>query len=859
MGTVRTALRFGTYTTITATLVLSLGGRAFGQVSSVERTGDAAAKFRQLGNLVPTPNVYRNAAGAPGEKYWQQKVDYKIDVALDEDKKQLHGSETITYHNNSPDTLRYLWVQLDQNRFKDGSIARMSETAANTGKRHDRTGKGDSLSFSALRRMQAFEDTKYGYNIKSVTGADGKPLHYVINDTMMRVDLPKPLASGEQTKISIDWWQNIIEEVAVGGRGGYEHFDKTDTNLFFLAQWYPRMAAYTDYTGWQHKQFLGRGEFTLEFGDFDVNITVPSDHIVSATGVLQNPTQVLSIKQRKRLDKANTKEPVFIVTPEEALENEKHKAKGTKTWRFRANHVRDFAFASSRKFIWDAMLHEQDDEENPVVTVMSFYPNEAEPIWSKFSSHAVNHTLDVYSRFAFPYPYPIAQSVNTWERGGMEYPMITFNGYRPTKDEKSGKVTYSRGIKHSLIGVIIHEIGHNYFPMTVNSDERQWTWMDEGINTFLEYQAEYLWNKNFNILGGQTNPLDVIPNYMRSKNQVPIMTQSDSILQFGPNAYSKPASSLVVLRETVMGRELFDYAFREYARRWRFKRPTPADFFRTMEDASGVDLDWFWRGWYFGTDYVDVGITGVREYTISSQDPDKEFAKDREEYWRDNPEPISEIRNREEGHKTYVERRKNLADLYDEKDKFTVSNKDRNTYKKFLKDLKPWERKAYERALKEGDYLYFIDFENVGGLVTPLPLTIHYVNGETEELMIPVEIWRRNSKKVTKLLVRKKRIASIDLDNRHQTADADFSNNSFPAKITKSRLELFKSRRKSRNLMADMLVELDKDEKDKAHTKDKDKTLPLEPDADKGSDNEDKPLTDEEKSLLERLLKRMIR
>ncbi len=820
-----TAIRYGTCAAITTALTLSFGLQAYADGPAGSKN-DSAAKFRQLGQELPTPNVYRNASGAPGVKYWQQQADYKIDVTLDENKKQIIASETITYKNNSPDTLKYLWVQLDQNRFKDSSTARMSEIASASGTRRDRAGSGDSLSYSALRRFQAFEDTKHGHKIISVLDGKGKPLNYVINDTMMRIDLPVPLAPKDRTQFSIDWQFNIINEAAVGGRGGYEHFPKTDTYLYFLAQWFPRMASYTDYTGWQHKQFLGRGEFTLEFGDYEVNITVPSDHIVSSTGVLQNPANVLTQLQRQRLSEASSTNQVFVVTPEEALENEKDKATGTKTWRFKAKNVRDFSFASSRKFIWDAKLHLQDSKKVPVVTAMSFYPNEAEPIWSKYSTNAVVHTMDVYSRFSFPYPYPTSQSVNTWERGGMEYPMITYNGYRPSADEETGEVTYSRGIKHSLIGVIIHEVGHNYFPMIVNSDERQWTWMDEGLNSFLEYLAEYEWDKNFNILGGQTNPLDTISNYMKSSGQVPIMTQSDSILKFGPNAYSKPASSLVVLRETVMGRELFDHAFKEYAQRWMFKRPTPSDFFRTMEDASGVDLDWFWRGWYFGTDYVDVGITGIREYTIADQDPDVESDKERKDYWRDNPKPITEIRNAAEGRKTYVERNKSLEDLYYENDKFTVSNKDRNSHKSFLKGLKDWERIVYDRAVKAGHYIYFVDFENIGGLVTPLPLTINYKNGDTESMVIPAEIWRLHSDKVTKLVIRERPIASIDLDNAHQTADANYADNSFPAKIAQSRLEIYKGKRKSRNLMADMLVELENESKDMPGAKDE-KEVPL--------------------------------
>lgn len=802
-----------------ALAVLITGTEAFAD-GPAGSAGDQAAKFRQLGQELPTPNIFRNASGAPGPAYWQQRADYVIDVRLDEDAKRLIGSEVITYTNQSPDPLSYLWVQLDQNRFSDASTARMSETTSSS---------RDRLSFSALAREQAFDDIEYGAVIKTVADSKGKDMPYVINDTMMRIDLTSPLQPNQAMTFQIDWEHNIIDEAIIGGRGGYERFAENDSYIYFLAQWFPRMAAYSDYDGWHNKQFLGRGEFTLEFGDYEVNITVPSDHIVSATGELQNPRQVLSSKQRSRLSKAAKADaPIFIVTPEEALENENKATKSSKmvTWEFKAENVRDFAWSSSRKFIWDAMNFEQNSEAVPNVLSMSFYPNEAEPIWSQYSTQAVVHTMDVYNRFAFPYPYPTAQSVNTWERGGMEYPMITFNGYRPSEDEKSGEVTYSRNIKYALIGVIIHEVGHIYFPMVVNSDEREWTWMDEGINTFLEYVAEYEWEEEFPILGGKANPLDAITSYMTSSGQVPIMTQSDSVLQFGPNAYSKPASALIVLRETVMGRELFDHAFKTYAERWKFKRPTPSDFFRTMEDASGVDLDWFWRGWFFGTDHVDLAITDIREYQISTGNPDVEFDKDRAETQRDEPEAISQIRNREEGRTTRLQRVPELSDFYNENDKFTVSNKDRNSFTGFIDDLKAWEKTAYERALEDGNFIYFLDFENVGGLVMPIPLFITYENGDTEEMMIPAEIWRRNSENVTKLLIRPAQIESIEVDRKHQTADADYSNNSFPQRIVPSRLELYKSSRSSRNLMSDMLVEL------KGETKDAEpanaKALPLE-------------------------------
>ncbi len=812
--------------TIFASVILSLTSSMISQAQSpIGTKDDNAAKFRELGSALPSPNMYRSASGAPGPMYWQQEVDYVMDIELDEDKQRIFAEMDIAYTNNSPDTLTYLWLALDQNRFKDGSLARRSETSSAVGTRRDRSGKGDSYSFAALERFQGFEDREYGFEFNAIESEDGDKLDYSINDTMLRIELPEPLEQGETFEFSIDWDHNIIDEEVIGGRGGYEYFEEDDNYIFGLAQWFPRLAAYTDYTGWQNRQFLGRGEFTLEFGDYEVNLTVPSDHIVSATGVLQNPEDVLTVKQRNRLKKANEEAITFIVTPEEAEENEKDKASGTKTWQFKAENVRDFAWSSSRKYIWDAMTFKQDDDKNPEVLAMSFYPKEAEPIWSMYSTHSVVHTMDVYNRFAFNYPYPIAQSVNSWERGGMEYPMITFNGYRPSKDEASGEVTYSRGIKYGLIGVIIHEIGHIYFPMVVNSDEREWTWMDEGINTFLEYMAEYEWEENFPIIRNQQNPLDDITRYMTSSNQVPIMTQSDQILQFGPNAYSKPAAALIVLRETVMGREQFDYAFREYSRRWKFKRPTPADFFRTMEDASAVDLDWFWQGWFFSTDHVDIALTDVREYQISTKDPEVEKDIERKDDIVQRPENITQIRNREEGRVPRLQRFEDLNDFYNENDKFTVTPKDRSSYESYTKGLSDRQKKAFERALEAGHYLYFVDFENIGGLISPLPVTLNFEDGDTQEIMLPAELWRRSPQKVTKLFVLEKPLSSIDLDVHHQTADADFSNNTFPPKISQSRLELYKSNYKARNMMAEM-IEKARDEK--SENEDDGKSVPLE-------------------------------
>lgn len=773
---------------------------------------DAVAKFRQMGTEFRSPNMYRSASGAPGPNYWQQRANVDIDARLDEETKRIFAEMDIDYVNNSPDTLTYIWLALDQNRFKDGSLARESATASAAGSsRGQGSGASDSLSFGQLRYMQATDDKEYGFEFQQIATMDGEALPVFLNDSMLRIDLPEPLAPGETFSFQVDWEHNIIDEVSVGGRGGWEYFPEEDNYIFALAQWFPRLAAYTDYTGWQNKQFLGRGEFTLEFGDYNVELTVPSDHIVAATGVLQNPNDVLTAVQRRRLADARTDRPSYIVTPEEAEENEKSKATGMETWEFQADNVRDFAWSSSRKYIWDAMIFEQDDADNPEVLSMSFFPKEADPIWSQFSTQAVVHTMDVYNRFAFNYPYPTSQSVNAWERGGMEYPMITFNGYRPYADEKSDQTVYSRNTKYGLIGVIIHEIGHIYFPMTVNSDERRHTWMDEGINTFLEYMAEYEWEENFPIRRNMQNPLDEITRYMTSSNQVPIMTQSDSVLQFGPNAYAKPAAALIVLRETVMGREAFDFAFREYANRWKFKRPTPEDFFRTMEDASAVDLDWFWRGWFYGTDYVDMGITSVREYQIGTNNPDVEKDMDREENLVRYPENIVQRRNREEGRTTRLDRFDDIRDFYNENDKFAVTNADRNTFKSWLDGLNSWEREVYDRALEDAQYFYFVDFENVGGLISPLPLTLNFADGTTEDMMVPAEIWRRDSNRVSKLIVRDKRIDSILLDPSHQTADADYSNNGYPQSIVTDRMTLAKGNSTRRSMMANMLRELSSD------------------------------------------------
>jgi len=651
----------------------------------------ASDKFRQLEEVLPTPNVYRTASGAPGHKYWQQQVDYDIEIKLDDKTQQLTGSETLSYQNNSPDTLRYIWLQLDQNKLTRNSDSKLAQSTPSLKKE----------TFSSVRNMIEKPKFEGGYNITKVTAGNDKPLHYVINGTMLRIDLPKPLKSGDDTEFNVEWNYQLHEQKVLGGRSGYEYFKEDDNYLYEVASWFPRAVAYYDVMGWQNKQFIGSGEFTLEFGDYDVKITVPSDHIVAATGVLQNPKNVLTKKQRKRLEKAKTaKKPVLIVTVDEALKNEKSRATKNKTWHFKAKNVRDFAFASSRKFIWDAQGYNEGGTDT---MAMSYYPNEGNPLWEKYSTEAIIHTMEQYNKYTFAYPYPVSISVNG-PVGGMEYPMITFNGPRPTLDKKTGEKTYSRRTKYGLVGVIIHEVGHNYFPMIVNSDERQWTWMDEGLNTFLQFLAEQAWEEGYPSRRGDAAN---ITSYMKSNNQVPIMTNSESILQFGNNAYGKPATALNILRETIMGRELFDFAFKEYAQRWKFKRPTPADFFRTMEDASAVDLDWFFRGWFYTTDHVDIALGNIHLYTADSQNPDTEEA------WlraldNEKPEYISSIMNKDQWVRT--QDKPELLDFYNEHDKFTATNAARNKYNSSNKKLEQWQK---DLLLNQSNF-YLIDFKNKG-------------------------------------------------------------------------------------------------------------------------------------------------
>ena len=743
---------------------------AFGSICISSDAQPIENPFEQIDGWWPTPNSYRTASGAPGPAYWQQRVDYSMDIVLNDEERTLSGDEVITYYNQSPDKLTYLWVQLDQNIFSPESDSKK----INTG--------GLDEKVSARQLLALSPEFHGGFNIDAVTDVAGKPLRHFINKTMMRIDLEKPLVPGEAFKFRLKWWHHINERAKVGGRSGYEFFEADSNNLYTIAQFFPRMCVYTDYAGWQNKQFLGKGEFTLNFGDYDVRLTVPADHIVAATGELQNAAEVLTPVQRQRLEQArrDTTQPVFIVTPDEALAAEKGRATATKTWRYKARNVRDFAFVSSRKFMWDAMAVPQ---KNSTVLAMSLYPKEGNPLWEKYSTKAVAQTLRTYSRMTFDYPYPYAISVHT-DRIGMEYPMICFNGGRPEPDG-----TYSERTKYGMISVIIHEVGHNYFPMIVNSDERQWTWMDEGLNTFLQYLTEQEFERDYPSWRGE--PAKIV-DYMAGDPDglEPIMSNSELIRQFGANAYAKPATGLNILRETIMGPELFDFAFREYANRWMFKHPTPADFFRTMEDASAVDLDWFWHGWFYTAKAIDLGIKSVTYKQLSSNNPETENALARQQ--REGKRlTISEQRNLERIPQTYNERDTSLNDFYTVYDPLDITESDRKAYEEFSAGLSDDEK----ALLAQEKHYYEIVFENVTGFPMPLIIELTYDNDSTEIREIPAEIWQLNNEEVTKVLVTDRPVVGFTLDPMSQTADINTANNSWPPTMqAPSRFELYKAR-----------------------------------------------------------------
>ncbi|MCF6307037.1 MAG: M1 family metallopeptidase [Flavobacteriaceae bacterium] len=727
--------------------------------------------FKQMYEEFATPNLYRSASGAPGPNYYQQKADYKMDIFLDDKNKKLSGNETITYTNNSPDVLEYLWVQLDQNmRAKDSKTPLIKSSGAQP---------ADMASNFVNQYMSDGFDG--GFNIQEVKGANGTNLKYMINRTMMRVEMPKNLSPGDKFVFSIKWWYNINDHVNGRGRSGYEEFEDGN-RAYVIAQFFPRMAVYNDVEGWQNSQFWGRDEFALVFGDYEVNITVPADHILDGTGALQNRKEVFSKEMMKRYNEAKKSydKPVIIVTQEEADEASKGFETKTKTWNFKAKNVRDYAFATSRRFIWDMMAVKVGKND---VMAISMYPKEGNPLWEEWSTRLVASTLESYSRMTFDYPYPKAISVHA-KNQGMEYPMICWNYGRPDEDG-----AYSERTKYGMFGVVIHEVGHNYFPMIVNSDERQWTWMDEGINTFVQMVAQTDFGEKYPeaIAPNKTYPLrrgtpKSIVGYMSGDQSTiaPLMTKGLSTFNFGANGYSKPAAGLTILRETVMGRELFDYAFKTYSNRWIFKHPSPEDFFRTMEDASAVDLDWFWRGWFYTTNVVDIGVKEVKKYYVTSKmnKEVKEMMAARGMKESDLPPLVYLVT---EGSEDFEESMR------------TSTLDDVTTLQEYIMDnFTPEERAKF----KKPNYIYEVTFEKPGGIPMPIIAEYTYSDGTTKRVTYPVQIWKTSNGTIGKVITSEKEITKIVVDPDEETADIDTSNNTWPKRKKLGEFDSFKQKAK---------------------------------------------------------------
>ena len=711
-------------------------------------------KFEQLDQLLPTPNEYRSGSGAPGPRYWQQRADYVINAELNDNNQSISGSETITYFNNSPDVLKYLWLQLDQNINQKNSMTAMSDDNSIV----------DSISTLTIAADLKLHDFDGGFKIKSVKDANGKDFAYTINNTMMRVDLVQPLAPGKQMSFSVEWSFNInnrmLNMTFNDGRSGMEYFPEDGNYLYIIGQWFPRMCVYDDVVGWQNKQFLGQGEFTLSFGNYTVNLTVPADHIVAATGMVQNPNEVLTTEQITRFEKAKTSfdKPVLIVNQAEATAKEKTKSTGKKTWKFYAENVRDFAFASSRKFIWDAQAVKVG---NYTPLAMSYYPKEGNPLWEQESTKAIKNCLVTYSKYSIDYPYPQATSVHSASLG-MEYPMICFNGARPNKDG-----TYSDRTKWALVGVVIHEVGHNFYPMIINNDERQWTWMDEGLNTFVQSLTQREHYPDMPI--GRGPAANIVP-YMISnaEYQRPLMVNSETVARqnFGNEQYAKCATALNILRETVMGPELFDKAFKEYAQRWAFKHPKPADFFRTMEDASAVDLDWFWRGWFYTTDNADQSIENVKWFKVKKEIKDVESKG-------------KNVKQGTLGASAGNTSGKNNNDFSNGPEMFTVLPTDDRFYGDFRARI---DDKAMITKMENKNF-YEITLANKGGLMMPVIIEWTFKDGTKEIERLPAEIWRTNESKVTKVFMKDKEVVNIVIDPKSEIADISADNNTFP-KVT---------------------------------------------------------------------------
>ena len=738
-------------------LILFVSLTFFSHTFIYSQTKPWQGKFEPIDNMLSPPNTYRTASGAPGKAYWQQRADYKIKATLNEKSNTITGEETITYYNNSPDDLPYLWMQLEQNVNKKGNedFGSINNNIK------------DSITTQEMQFLTRAIDFPAGYSIKHVKDANGKDIKTVVNNTMMKVKLNTVLKSETSTTLSIAWSYPITDRnMYLLSREGYEYFPEDDNTTYLIAHWFPRMAVYNDTEGWQNQQFQKLGEFALEFGDYEVEITVPEDHIVASTGTLKNSDVVLNKVQRKRMAKAKKSfdKPVMIITKEEAEANEKQKTSKQKTWKFNAQNVRDFAFASSRKFMWDAQAVKLPTN---TVMAMSYYPKEGLPVWQGESTKAIKHALEVYSEATFDYPYPVAISVNT-SNIGMEFPMISFNGGRP----KNGKMSDRE--KSSMIGTIIHEVGHNWFPMIVSSDERKWMWMDEGLNTFLHQRTVAERYPSFT----SVTPKTIVPFMDGDKNILrPIMTTSDTELfnQFGANFYVKPTVGLQMLRNSIIGKELFDEAFKEYANRWKYKHPNPSDLFRTLEDATATDLDWFFKGWFFTTDHVDMELSHVKWFKVFEDNANIE-----------NQNKTSRVKITNQGR----QQNEPAKDFSKGPETITMTSTPDNDYGQFLSRL---DEPAIRKQLS-GKNIYEITIKNIGGLVMPVTIEWIFTDGTKEIDTLPAEIWRRNEYETQQTFIKNKEVSQVNLDPNFEFADTNTENNSFPKTKKQSGFDTFKNK-----------------------------------------------------------------
>lgn len=711
-----------------------------------------ATPFSPLGSLVDPPSATRGADGRPTSTYWQQHIAYDIDATLDVERRVINAQAELRYTNNAPQALDAIWFEISPEATTKDAIAHRSATI-----------NVDSASVRDLRGLREQEERGGGLVVSSVADSEDRPLAFEARGTQLRVALPRPLASGQTVRIKLAWRVALVDLDRKGGRTGYMLLSSGDP-IFHIAQWYPQPVAFTDYGGWRNVPFVDHGEFAPELGDYNVSLTLPAGQLVAATGVLTNEADVLTGVERTRLARLRQGKVTEIVTAAEAAT--KRRSSETRTWRFAARNVRDFALAASLRYRWDATL-----AGTSAVRAMTFYPSEASALWRPLALPAIGHALDVYGRMTFDYPYPVVQAA-FGPNDGMEHTMLAFSRYPP--DGPNG--TYSRERKRDFLWVLTHEVGHNWFPLIVNSDERAWTWMDEGLTSYLETLATLEWSGDYTT---RPNLPAMLGAEREATGRQPPMTPANAVVDLFPTQYHRPAAALQVLRELVLGRETFDRAFRAYARAWMFKRPTPGDFFRTINQESGADLDWFWRAWFFSTDHVDLSLERVAALRLVAVPADAIPAPAD----ATPPANLTVLRNAAEGRRLMVEQVPRLADAYDRIPERTLAGATPSAHA--VVDV----QRTLD-ALGQGGVFYELDIRNRGGVVSPVPIRIDYRDGTSERYVVPVELWFGDTKRAQHILWRAKSIRSVTLDPDAATGDVDRGNNGGAVPVTEATMRV---------------------------------------------------------------------